>query len=562
MYRKRTQPKSKNFYFADFETTTINDAGQVKVYLWCILNGDYCYTGNDLESFINHIKDMSAIIVFHNLKFDFSYIHYYLLDHNENVEVLEKKGQIYSVRWREIEFRDSMNFMPMTLKEVGENYCTKYQKTSIDYNVDYDHVATPEEITYCINDCRVLEEGFKNYFETLKKVLDDANCKKASKHIYKKLTNAGIAFEAFKELSNFDKLCPKTTNNEYKLFSKAYHGGYVYSNPKGIVENVKMIDCNSMYPYIYSTIHMPIGKPIKCNSWQKLESFKFYIVHCMIKYELKNGYIPIIGGSVSYTGSISYRASSNGEWEEITVCNTDLELIKEFYDYEITKPIWGAGFETKEAMYKEYADTFIAVKNKEKGIKRAVAKVLLNSPYGKTAMNGLHEIKTFFIDEIDGNVKSKIVGYDCDPEGFQYLPQAIAITAGARNLLLRTAKQVGFFNVMYMDTDSIKFICDKYPDINIDPNTLGAWKDEGVAVLYKTIAPKKYVYWDGATIHYTCAGFSKKILTEAMKHNENVTREEAIDLMKQFDSGLELPCLQSKVVAGGRALLPIYKKIN
>lgn len=559
--RKRTQPKSKNFYFADFETTTMQD-GQVKVYLWCILAGDYCYTGDSIESFLDHIKDMSCIIVFHNLKFDFSYIHYYLLNHNDHVDILEKKGIIYSVRWHDVEFRDSMNFMPMTLKEVGENYCTKYQKTSIDYNVDFNHVATEEEIEYCINDCRVLEEGFNNYFSTLKSVLDEAGCVNASKKIMRKLTNAGIAFEAFKEMSNFDKVCPKTTSSEYKLFVKAYHGGYVYSNPKGIVKNVKMIDCNSMYPYIYSSIDMPIGNPVRCNSWKKLSKYKFYIVNCLIKYELKPGYIPIIGGSVSYTGSIDYKSSSNGLWEEITVSSTDLELIKEFYDCEISNPIWGAGFETKKAMYKEYADTFIAVKNANKGIKRAVSKILLNSPYGKTAMNGMHEIKQFYIDDNSNNIKSKIIGYECDPEGFQYLPQAIAITAGARNLLLRTAKQIGFQNVMYMDTDSIKFICDKYPDIDIDPDRLGAWKNEGTAALFKTIAPKKYVYYEDGIIHFTCAGFSKKVLSEKMKHGEKVSPNEAISLMNAFDVGLELECLQSKIVTGGRALLPVNKKIS
>ena len=107
--------------------------------------------------------------------------------------------------------------------------------------------------------------------------------------------------------------------------------------------------------------------------------------------------------------------------------------------------------------FKEYCDVFLAVKNANKGIKRAVAKVMLNSPYGKTAMNGLTELKTYYIDETDDIVKSQITGYEVNDDVFQYLPIAIQITAGARQLLLTTAEKIGFENVLYMDTDSIKF---------------------------------------------------------------------------------------------------------
>lgn len=448
--------------------------------------------------------------------------------------------------------------MPMSLTDVGKNYCTNFQKTSIDYNVNEGHKATKEEIEYCINDCKVLEEGYTNYLNSLADVLEENKCVNTLKKLHKKLTNAGIAFEAFKELSTFEQMCPKTTSQEYLTWKGAYKGGYVYSNPNGIVKDVNMIDCNSMYPFIYANIDMPFGKGYQFNDWENLKRFKFYIVNIYIKYDLKNGYIPIIGGGLGKYGGTNYKNSSNGEFEPLTVCNIDLELIQEFYDCEIIL-CTGWGFYTKEKFFKKYADTFIKVKNKEKGIKRQVAKVLLNSPYGKTGMNGITELKRYYIDE-DDILKSEITGYTCDDNIFQYLPIAIQVTAGARRLLLTTARNIGFNNVHYMDTDSIKF---SGPiTIPTDPNILGAWKDEGHAELFKTIAPKKYVYYENGVLHYTCAGFNKKVLTESMLHNLQVDKESAIKYINKFNTGLELDCLQSKVVSGGRALIPVKKEIK
>lgn len=553
--------KQATTWFADFETTQPTDEYGVEVYLWCILRNDIKYIGYDIESFLNQLKTMGKIIVyFHNLKFDFSYIQYYFLKNNIDYKLLEKKGTIYSVKFGEVELRDSMNFLPITLKEVGENYCSIHQKTSIDYNVYHGHKATQEEIDYVIEDCAVLEEGLTNYLNTLKEVLENAGSTYASSKVLKKLTNSGIAFESFKELSLFDECCPKTTQFEYDLFCGAYKGGFVYSNPRGIRTNVQMIDCNSMYPFCYSTKPLPYGKPITCFNLEDCERFKFFIMKINIKYELKDGYIPIIGGGVGKYGGVDYKASSNGEFEELTICNIDFNLIQRFYDIEF-EFVWGFGFETKSEFYKKYCDTFLAVKNANKGIKRAVAKVMLNSPYGKTAMNGMNEIKKYYIDHKDNSVKSEVIGYEVDDNVYQYIPQAISITAYARELLLTTAEKIGFDSVHYMDTDSIKFDA-KPVDFDFDDNVLGAWKDEGLCDLFKTISPKKYCYYTKGKLFYTCAGFSKKVLSDEMLHSKEVSEEEAIKLMNKFDKGLELSCLQSKKVKGGRALLPIKKEIK
>ena len=564
----------KKTWFADFETTALNERGEVRVYLWAAVCGDKVDSGESVEEFIEWLKKHDDIIFFHNLRFDFSYIHYFALTHDIPCDILEKKGVIYSVKIFGAELRDTMNFFPnMSLKEVGEAYNTKYQKTAIDIVVPYDHKATEEEKAYNVNDCRVIEEAYGVYMSTLFTVLTDAGARDSAGKITKKLTNAGIAFEAFKEMSSFREMCPKTTKTEFETFRPAYKGGYVYSAPRGIVRDVHMIDCNSMYPFIYANDLMPYGSPHICSGFADCERFPFYIVEVLARYELKDGYIPIIGGGVGRYGGIEYKSSSNGELEQLTLCNVDLDLIKRFYDIELTF-VAGYGFEGKPRFFKHYADTFVTMKNRYKGAKRRVCKVLLNSPYGKTAMNGLTELKTYTVDKVYDEEKKAvrevimghITGFEIDPDAYQFIPMAIAITAGARRLLLTTAEKIGFDRVQYMDTDSIKFTGDIPPDLDIDPDRLGAWKDEGTATLFKTIAPKKYMTaiaeGDAYKLEATCAGFNKKALSAAVRHGEVVDLTEAKRCMKVFDKGLEMSCNQSLLAKGGRAIQSVIKSIK
>lgn len=281
---------------------------------------------------------------------------------------------------------------------------------------------------------------------------------------------------------------------------------------------------------------------------------------------MKDGYIPIIGGSISNYGGIEYRSSSNGVFEELTLSKLDWELIQEFYEYTYIF-ITAYGFETKNDMYKDFVTPLLHIKNTSEGKARDIAKILLNGAYGKLGMNGIVEKKEYFIDK--GIIKSKITDISIDETMFQYIPQAIAITAGARYILLKTAKKIGFENVYYMDTDSIKFKGDIPNHIEISDTKLGAWKDElkgGKADIFKSIAPKKYIYYVNKELHVACAGFNKhKIIPELLNISginliSNIADAEKV--ISFFEKGFTMDCLQSIKAVGGRALIPVKKSIN
>ena len=559
MKNKAVKP---NFY-SDTESTAYDEQNGVRVYLWCIIDDfEQKIHGYDVESLYKFLNKTKGIFYFHNLKHDWSFLEYYMLKNKKKYKIMERYGQIFKITFGKCELRDSMNLINCSLNDLDKTYCVKYHKTSIDYDVPYDHQATEKEIEYCYNDVYVLREGLQNWKTNLKSLLNRNELIKTELAVDTKMTYASIAFEGFKECSLYETCCPKTTLNEYRLFGKAYHGGFVYSKPNGIKTNITMIDCNSMYPYIYVTKDLPYGNCYYINDYNEVIKKDFYIISVNITFALKPGYIPIIGGGFGKYGGINYKSYSNDEIELI-VCKYDWELIQEFYNIEFTYN-WGYCWNTKKEFYKQYGDIFMTEKkNAQTKILRNLAKVMLNSPYGKTAMNGLNEIREYYLDEEKDVVKSKVIGYETDEKAYQYLPQAISITAQARKHLLTTAKQIGFDKVQYMDTDSIKFESEgvDLSKLWIDSKELGAWKDEGHPVFFKTIAPKKYIIYNEGKLEITCAGFSKKALTQQLYHGQQVDEKTARQLITKFDKGLSIECLQSLKVKGGRALIKVKKEI-
>lgn len=549
--------------FADFETTKYNAELGSQVYCWAICSKKMEKIGDRLESFMEYIRKKKLTIYFHNVKWDFEFIHYFLLENEIEYEILEKKGQIYSVKFWDIEIRDTSNiFTGMSVADIGKEYNKVYFKSYEDIIQDYYGVATIEQQNRCLNDCKVIEEGYNNYMESMYELLVENGAVETAKKLPKKLTKSSIAFDAFKELSNHDKLIVKTTQAEYEEFKGAYKGGYVYSIKDGVIYlNVKMIDNNSLYPWVYSTKALPIGKPILTNNIQELQKFKFYIMTIKAKFSLRKGFIPIIGGGIGRYGSTTYLSDNvDPDGDILTICNIDLELFEKFYDFDY-QLITGSGFEVATGIFEHYANVFKKIKNSSKGVKRRLAKELLNSPYGKEAMNGCSEVKEYKLNNRN-IIEGKVVRFEVNEDVYQNLPLAIAITAHARYELLTTAMKIGFDKILYMDTDSIKYQGDTPSTIYMDAQEFGAWKDEGTAELFKTIACKKYVTYMKDKLEYTCAGFSKKALSEQIWHGWFVFKNIAKHLIKQFGSGLQVECLQNMKVKGGRALVPIMKEIR
>lgn len=573
--------KRKPVYYADFETTQPNDEGKVRVYLW-VLSFSYksIMWGNNIDNFMKAILKRRCIIYFHNVKFDSSYILYYLIKNNIEFDICEKQGIIYSIKFNDVELRDSLNFIPCSLQDLGQTYCKNYHKLPYDdYKKPYGYSPTYEDIVYCKYDVLTLREGLTNYLNELTRVLNENGAPKTAKKVHRKLTNAGIAYEAFREITNIDKICERTTRDMYNLIKSAYSGGFVFAKG-GCYDTadykdtkILMLDENSMYPDKYANAPMPVGKHFAIKEEEIFKEGYFAIISISIKFNLKQGYFPIIGQGFNKQGSTIYMRDSE-DFINLVITNIDFKYILKFYKCEWVFN-WGIAWRTKTGVFKKYADIFMQVKANSQGVRREVAKKLLNMCYGKTAMSGLTESKRYYINE-NGIVSGEIIELIENDDLLQYFHVGIAICSYARGDLWDKCERVGCENVLYTDTDSIKFLCKDIKILNelpIDDKKLGFWKLEGEPLIFKPLAPKKYIYYEAERLHITSAGFNHAEVFEALGcpyhkndkgqfESEKLSKFEAIGYIKGFDFGLQVNSKQSRLVEGGRLISNVLKEIK
>ena len=271
-----------------------------------------------------------------------------------------------------------------------------------------------------------------------------------------------------------------------------------------------MLDVNSLYPSVMYTADLPFGEGLFFEGkYQEDKVYPLYIQMITCSFKIKPNKIPTIQikGSMYFTGN-EYLLSSESE-EGGIVClvltNVDLKLFFEQYDVEDLKFISGWKYRSIKGLFTEYIDKWInvkieATKKKNKG-ERAMAKMMLNSLYGKFATSLEVQSKIPFLGE-DGIIHYTLSEKE-DKEGI-YLPVGIFITSYAREKTIRTSQAIKDYSIskygidkyIYSDTDSIhttlsieelKQFCD------IDDVRLGAWAHEGYATKAKFVRQKCYL---------------------------------------------------------------------
>lgn len=301
---------------------------------------------------------------------------------------------------------------------------------------------------------------------------------------------------------------------------------------------------------------LPIMQPVFFEGEYKKDNvYPLYIQVITCSFKLKKNKIPTIQlkNNISYMQN-EYITTSNNQIECLVLTNIDLQLFKEQYDITDYKCHYGFKFKAMTGLFKEYIDKWIERKNqgtieKNPG-KRTEAKLMLNSLYGKFAMQLEGRSKIPFLGE------DEIIHYTTgeleDRKGL-YIPVGSFITSYARELTIRTSQAIMDYSIekygvnkyYYSDTDSIhcgltidelKQFCD------IDNVKLGAWKHEGTFTRARFIRAKCYIEEIDGKINITCAGMSNKCYDKVTWEN--------------FKSGLTVSGnLKPKTVKGGIILV-------
>lgn len=456
--------------------------------------------GLTVDDFIESVYAESSICYFHNLKFDGMFILSWLLIagytyiHGREASpkgtfktLISDMGAFYSitVHWengKTTEFRDSYKKLPMTVERIGKSFSGAEVKGDIDYHkvrpVGYQ--PTPEEWDYIRRDVVIVAHA-------VKETLDEGMTK---------LTVAGDALAEHKGLTGttiFGRLFPVLSDDMDAEIRRAYRGGFTYAAKRFKGRETRsgiVLDVNSLYPSVMASKPLPYGEP----QWVpgKVEptlTHPLTIFSITFIATLKKDHIPCIQikGSSRFVGT-EYLENID-EPTTLMVTDVDLALYEAHYDLTILEYGGGWRFQASTGMFAPYIDKWSKIKEAATGGKREIAKLFLNSLYGRYALNP--NVTSKYPVLKDGIVK--LVKGDPETRDPLYTAVGVFITAYARDITIRAAQE-NYDTFAYADTDSLHLLRDTVPDnIDVHPTRMGAWKFEYAFDSAYYIRPKAYL---------------------------------------------------------------------
>lgn len=531
--------KSSHCYSADFETTTDKDDCRVWAYaLSNIENPKKFFYGNSIDGFMNFCANDKSnfTMYFFNLKFDGAFILAWLLENGyTRVEsskerssktfttLITDKGAFYAIEiffevkgkhTNKVKIIDAMKIFPnFSVERLAEGFGLSISKLELNYQEkrEIGHILTKHEIDYIRNDVEIVAQALKAMFD---KGLN-------------KMTIASNAMDDFKKrCPNFKQYFPRLIPEIDKDIRTSYRGGFTYLSDKYIAKEQGKgitLDVNSLYPSVMRNENLPVGNPIFFEGkYEQDQAYPLYVQTFSCRFKIKPNKIPSIQlkNTIGFIPN-EYLTSSNDELITLTLTNIDLELM--FSQYDVYDISYAGGWKFMQAknIFNNYIDYWIneKIEASKEGNKprRQIAKLLLNSLYGRFAISLTGREKAPYLDE-DG----KLCYYnlpETEKKGL-YIPIASFITSLARYKTVITSqavrdysiKKYGIDKYWYSDTDSIKCgLTEKDLEelkdiIEIDDYKLGAWALEEHFDRFLALRQKCYITEVEGKVHVTVAG--------------------------------------------------------
>ena len=403
--------------------------------------------GNSIDGFMEWCKKNlreDDVVFFHNLTFDGSFIMSWLLNHGYNQEKCGRKNKKYFRNYDLLaasmagfysltvgmgkgafRFQDSAKLLAFTVYEIGESFQTKVRKSLIDYDAHdkAGEVITPEEEVYIANDVLVVAQAL---WETL------------LSRGYKKMTAGSNALHDFIQRfggkEKFKEKFPglegvishkkpgETPEEERKRldyedsfednFTRKSYRGAVCMTREGI-ENQTLrgvtgitVDKHSMYP---SQMHSKSGNfyPVGKGTWtdmgvsgnmrpvKQLETIletiennygqKVCFLSFMVDFTVKPDHAPFVQlKNFSRFAPNQFVKDSEG-MVRMYMSDAEFKLFIEQYDINAFQFLKAIEYKAEIGLFDDYIDYWYGVKEGSKGALKQLAKLMLNSLYGKFA---------------------------------------------------------------------------------------------------------------------------------------------------------------------------------
>ena len=449
-------------------------------------------------------------------------------------------GQWHSIKisfeGKVIEIRDSLKLCPLPVKVMGDKkkgFDTKFKKLEIEYEGDMHAFGyiTKEQEDYIKNDVLVVAEVL--YRLIVEYHFTEMTLASNALKFYKELITEPVFKLWFPNLSEVklpngmtaDAFCRKGYSGGWCMKNK-YVGNKTYLADENYsylvqdyvkVKNICEIDVNSLYPSKMLSENYPIGLPEYFTGEPKKKDKKDHIVfrRFRCRFKVKKGYLPFIhikGEPLMYNSHDCLETTDvNGSryfnkpeikyvdgkrkkeyhmvdtTREFVMCETEYQLFREHYMVYGYEPIDYLVFEQLdgETMFGPYVHKFAEMKIQAAregcAAKKQVAKLLLNSLYGKLSSNDNSSWKeVHFVDGI-----MRFIPHEEHRKSTISISTGAVITAEARKFTI-TVAQMNYYEGedrgwVYSDTDSCFFVdydTDEVKGIKYDKAEFNCWDFE------------------------------------------------------------------------------------
>lgn len=485
-------------------------------------------------------KRQKLSVFTHNLKFDGDFIMSWLLHGNGEITQETRENVLYNFTavWEdgevEVTFRDSLKIFPQSAAKIGELYGIPKLKGEWDYDKfrwpDERTPISPEEWSYVDHDVMIISRALADYRaqgyveNTQAAIAYNDRLRRTYPKFRKTIAQYLKKSDYERYVNSFPKDIKPLPFKLHEHLSMGYFGGISYLNPRYAnlpLEFVYSYDVHSMYPDKMANAWLPVGLPMIIENPTQEEAWRMIrTYHCVmvdiedLSLKLKSEdhfpalMFPTSKGSIRMEGKIL-----RCEHESICLTGIDCRIMESEYDISSCVITRIYLFKSVQGHYKNFVDYWMQIKsdadrilNDENAsaedkaaakIRRSLAKVMMNSSYGKDGTKLLRKPHHTRLDQ-----ETDLLVSDPDIEVAEieyYLPSAIFICALARQQLWKAVKLLRR-EFIYCDTDSVKVtargreILESSPDFDIDDYRLGSWGYEGEYRTAKFVRQKTYSY--------------------------------------------------------------------
>ena len=440
----------------DFEAENWTKLRMAGLYNGICYNQIYLEKNESQEDLVNyvisHMETQGGIWYAHyGGKYDLIFLISRLYERFNKTHILDIiyiNGKILSFKVKDkrktlFEIRDSSGLINSSLDSACKSFNIKTKKLAeIDRKNLFSKYDYETLTKYLMHDCISLFEVLEEFKKSLEiKTL--------------KLTIASTALAKFKEIEGktFTKKYNLSYDRRDEFIRLGYSGGRCEIF-KRYGKGLYYYDVKSMYPSVMYDNYFPSGKLIKTNRYMEN-----YLGIYKIKFSVADTHIPLLW--VKQNKKLYF---PQGEKVIGWYYSPEIEqAYKSGYNIEILE---GYYWENKIKIFKSYIEKYYTIKENSKDAKKATAKLLLNSLYGKF---GQKETRQKFSFNKPSLQQLTLTPYVCDRlnnvELFRcdetnkadyILPQLAGFTTSyARVKLYNYMQKIGFSHIYYSDTDSI-----------------------------------------------------------------------------------------------------------